>query len=295
MLTEPQRQMIRRCGIATLHDYTALSPMSGEVFFEDGALAYYDGRMLLVCGHALRGAAASSESARAMIHRFVDERTVDSVLYIGPEPLCLRELREKGFLDDGVQRRRPRGAELFLPVRQARHDPRLGRVYRRATSNGFVAHHRSGGMVDANHLVLAESFYSGLELSEYLAEVAVSLPIMMTSSEITIIEAWDHGSLRGFVTVHEPFDGVSVPLFIAHDRKTPGVSDFLYAQLIDHARAKQTEFVNVGPSPSEGHYRFKRKWRGFPLVPPYYAATWRRRGARGARHRTWLLRILGRK
>jgi hypothetical protein len=150
-------------------------------------------------------------------------------------------------------------------------------------------------MVDANHLVLAEKFYAGLELSEYLAEAAVSLPLTMASPQITIIEAWDHTTMKGFVTVHEPFEAISVALFIAHDRATPGVCDFLYARLIDHARAKGSAFVNVGPSPTDGHYRFKQKWCGVPLVPPQYAARWRRREARVKRYRTWLLRILGRK
>jgi hypothetical protein len=289
MLSDGQRDLIRRRGVATLHDYGIISPLSGEAFLQDGVLAYYDGRMLLVCAQPFRSAeAAPAAAARALIDQFVEQRGVDSILYIGPQPLRLAELRRHGFFDDGVQKRRPRSAELFLPVADA------GRVYRRATRNGFVARHRTGGMIDANHLVLAEKFYSGLELSEYLAELAASLPLTMTSPDIAIIEAWEHGRLRGFVTVHEPFESLSVALFIAHDRATPGVCDFLYAQLLDHARAKQSEFVNVGPSPTEGHYRFKRKWRGIPLVPPYYAATWRRRGTRCARHRTWLLRILGR-
>jgi len=295
MLTESQRYAIQRCGVATLHDYRTVSPMSGEAFLEDGILFYYDGRMLLVCAQPLRDARSlRAARTRELVLRFVDRHAVDSVLYVGGEPLSLRELRSRNFFDDGVQRRRARAAELFLPIREAYRSPRLSRLYRRATRNGFAARCRAGGMVDASLLTLAETFYAGLPLSEYLAELAVTLSLTLMLPEVTIIEAWDRGAVRGFVTVHEPFDGVSVALFMAHDRVTRGVSDFLYSQLIDHARARNSEFVNVGPSASEGHYRFKRKWRGVPLVPPYYAATWRRRGARCTRHRTWLLRILGR-
>ena len=82
---------------------------------------------------------------------------------------------------------------------------------------------------------------------------------------------------------------------IAHDRTTRGVCDFLYSRLVKHAASVGSQFVNVGPSPTQGHYHFKRKWHAEPLVPPYYAVMWTRRGARfRPSHRPWLLRILGR-
>ena len=292
MLTDVQCHVIRRRGIATLHDYRTVSPMRGEPFLEDGILAYHDGRMLLVCAQPLRHDPSPRDAARALIQRFVGERCIDSVLYVAPEPLPLQGVLGAGFVCDEVRRRVPRSAELFLPATAVHRSEQYGRVSRQAARRGLVARKRRGGIVDVNHLALVERFYSGLELSDYLAEAAASLPIALASPDITIIEAWEHGTMKGFVTVHEPFDGLSIAVFIAHDRVTHGVSDFLYAELVGHAHASGSEFVNVGPSPTEGHYRFKRKWSGVPLVPPYYAATWRH-DARCARHRTWLLRILG--
>lgn len=291
MLSDAQKTIIRRCGVATMHDYRVVSLSSGEPFLEESALWYYDGRTLTICAQPLRDRPAAEDRAlRDRVRRWISDCRVDSILYVGSSPLSFPHLEACGYIRQSVRARIPRSAELFLPVHANRCPPRLRRMIRRATLNGFSARHRRGGVIDARHLILTEQFYRKLPLTEYLAELVISLPAVMTSRDTTLLEAWEGETMRGFVTVHEPFDAVSVATFIAHDG-SPGVSDFLYAQLLDHALRAGSEFINVGPSPSSGHYRFKLKWCGVPLVPPYYAALWRRGNAKGTR---WLLRILGR-
>lgn len=290
MLSDAEVDLIRRNGLATLHDHAVVSPLSGEVFLQDGVLLYFDGRVLLVCAQPLRGAELHKALTRQLVRAFVEHQNVESLLYVGPEPLSLKELEPLGFFRHEVLPRRPRSAELFIVVRGAAPPP-----YRRALRNGFTARMRRGGAIDVRHLMLAEQFYESLTLSNYLAELAMTLPIIMCSPDVTIVEAWEQGTIRGFAAVHEPFEGISVGLFLAHDRRTAGVSDFLYAQLMQHASEMGSELLNVGPSVSRGHFLFKQKWHGLPLVPPYYCVTWRRRGVHSASNRAWLLRILSRR
>jgi hypothetical protein len=292
MLSAEDQEQIRERGLATLHDFRIVSPTSGEPFYEGGLLCYYDGRILLVCGQPLRDDPIPTPVfVRETIRRWIAGRQVDSVIYIGPEPIDLRFLRQEGFTRTEVGARRTCSAELFLPVDDAPAGVRLSRVYRRANRNGFRARVRPGNLIQVDHLDLVERFYRRRDLSKYLLETALGLPVALMSQATTIIEAVEEDRIRGFVTVHKPFNDVTVALFLAHD-ETTGVSDFLYAQLVEHARAVGASYVNVGPSPSIGHFHFKRKWRGIPLVPPYYDCTWLRWHARGAAQRCWLQRIL---
>jgi hypothetical protein len=293
MLSLQQQELVRRHGIATLHDHQVNSIVNGEAFLEDGVLSYYDGQAVLVCGQSMRGLPAPSCSmAEAVTRSWLDRASVASLTYVGAEPIDLSWLRSHNFARDWVQPRIAREAELFLPA-----DLAETRVMKRAIRNGFQQRHGKGGYIQAVHLDLIERFYRGLALTDYLAEVAIRLPAILLSPVVTIIEAWEHSTLRGFVVVHEPFVGLSHALFMAHDHTTRGVSDFLYLCLVEHATGVGSEFVNIGPSPTHGHYRFKRKWHAVPLVPPYYAAKWTLRGTHQRRpataHRTWLLRLLG--
>jgi hypothetical protein len=212
------------------------------------------------------------------------------VFYVGAGPMDLSCLIDVGFIPAEVHRRSPRGSELFLPVRS---EYERTRVFRRALGNGFSVRVVTGGVMRLDHISVTEKFYRGLPLNAYVAEMALGLPAALTYPTTTIIEAVENGAIHGFVALHQPFDSICVALFLAHDRETRGVSDFLYAQMVTHARATGCDYVNIGPSPTAGHFRFKQKWHGVPLVPPYYLSRWIRSSDADREHNSWLPRILG--
>jgi hypothetical protein len=109
---------------------------------------------------------------------------------------------------------------------------------------------------------------------------------------VNIIEARRGDRLHGFILLHRAFvDGV-MSLYIFHDHATTGVSDFLYGEMLNYARALGAASVNVGASPSPGHYDFKLKWGGKPDVPPYHLVQWTRGHLARRYHTFWGPRII---
>ncbi|MFN0140384.1 MAG: hypothetical protein ACKVQW_09920 [Pyrinomonadaceae bacterium] len=292
MLTPSEIRLIEQHGISTFHDYWFNSLFAGEPYLEDGLLAYYDGRVVTLCGFPLRDDTSAKGSLSDRAQQWVRDRGAESVMFVGPEPVSLQALSNEGFRCVAQARRHKFAAELLIDCSENRGSIFERRVYRRAKMTDFQLTVRSGGMMSSEHFRLMEAFYRQRELTGYLAEIAFALPAVLRSNKVHLIEAIRDGSIIGFVAMHKPFVNTCVGLFLATNDEINGVSDFLYAAMLDQARYLGASFVNVGSSPSAGHYRFKVKWGGQPKVPPYYLVQWSRGNIARRFHTSWGPRLV---
>ncbi|HEX5707328.1 MAG TPA: hypothetical protein VFX96_08530 [Pyrinomonadaceae bacterium] len=293
MLTRRDAERITLRGFTTHHDFWATSLMSGEPFFEENLLAYFDGRAVTVCAFPLRGdAPPAQETLRRVALLWATERGAESLVFIGPERFDLHFLKREGFRRVLEDHRGPMSSELLIDCTSAT-DSALGlRAYKRARSSGFKVRLRAGGIATAEYLALIEQFYRLRQLSTYLAEHAFVIPAILRARRVRFVEAWRGERLCGFVALHRAFADICVGLLLAHDHHTEGVSDFLYSQMLDCARRLGAHYVNVGPSPTSGHYDFKRKWGGRPFAPPYHLVQWARGHIARRYHVAWGPRLV---
>lgn len=277
MLTRAQRQRVRERGISVHHDHWFTSLACGEAFLEDGLLAYFDGRVVRLIGIPLQGAPRPSRAdLRAAAHRWAVDRQAEALMFVGPEPVDFGPLARHGFKRIALRARRPWSAELRLPADRERWGAHLRRTEARAGAHGLSASVRRAGSPRAERLRLLERFYRREPTTIYLADLAFSIAAALQSRRVWVIEARRRGQLVGFLALHHPFADSLLGLFLVHDGETRGVSDFLFARALALAARAGAAFVNVGPSPSRGHYAFKRKWGGRVAVPPYYEVDWAR-------------------
>ncbi|MBV8857940.1 MAG: hypothetical protein JOZ02_13480 [Acidobacteria bacterium] len=294
MLKPKDASAIRRLGFATLHDYWLTSLSAGEPFYEEGALAYFDGRMVTLSGFPLRDSAPlSKESLRALAERWAVERGAEALLFLGPRP-------DKKLLGRGSGLRlvyeghRPAiSAELFIDCADPEFEGRARRLCRAARATGLRLGSRAGGVASAQHFGLVERFYGLRPLTSFLADVSFIIPAVLRSRRVDIIEAWAGRRLAGFILMHQPFEDTAVGVFLFHDHVTAGVSDLLYQGMVAQARRRGARYVNVGASPTRGHYGFKLKWGAVPLVPPYHCSVWARGHLGRRKYISWGPRLLG--
>jgi hypothetical protein len=293
MLSRQEIKAIWRSGITTHHDFWTMSLSLGEPFFEGGCLTYFDGRQVTLCAFPLRNTLPITGSAiRGLARSWARVAGVEAICLVGPRRLSLRCLEQHGFHRTKEQPRRAIGCELLIECTGNPGTIMTRRTYHRSICAAFESKQRRGGPIRAEHLELIELFYGVRELSGYLAELAFALPALLRSSRVHIIEARRDCRLLGFLAWHMPFFDVAMALFLAHDHRTPGVSDFLYGQLLTNARAIGARSVNVGPSPTRGHFVFKTKWGGRSVVPPYYFTEWAKGKLARRVHTGWGPRIV---
>jgi hypothetical protein len=293
MLTPSQRNDIMQNGLSTLHDYWTESLISGEPFFEDDVLIYYDGRMVSLCSFPLRGRKPVEAAViKDLSRRWVVDNQAEALIYWGPEKMDFRHLKKYGFRCTEGYAGGEQAAELFINCAEAAAAVHHLRSYRLAVRCGFTAEFRTGGIVPADYFKLIEAFFRKAGVSDYLATMAFVLPALLRSGDVHLVEARLEGKLCGFSTLHKPFSDIAVGLFLAHDAQTPHVSDFLYGQTIIYAEQLGIKLLNVGSSPSVGHYNFKRKWGAEPLVPPFYYSIWARGQLARRKYMYWGPRIV---
>jgi len=293
MLTQKQKEALRRQGSCTWHDHWFVSIFAGEPHLKQGVLSYYDGRLVTMCGFPLRGEPAIEASIiRELAAEWASNAEVQSICYVGPQTMRLTRLRRFGFRKVAQQPPIGISSELFLNCNGAPGSVFKKRVYRRSCSLGFKSQVRTGGTVSAEHFKLIEQFYRQREVSTYLAEIAFALPVLLRSRRVSLVEARKNGVLCGFIALHKPFSDVAVGLFMARQEDMPGVCDFLYSAMLDESRELGATSVNVGPSPTVGHYNFKKKWGGEPVIAPYYYVQWARGALAQRTHTSWGPRMI---
>ena len=287
MLTSQQILRIRTKGISALHDYWFNSLFAGEPYLERDMLVYYDGRVVTICGFPFREELFDGEVCRSVARDWALNRRAEAIVFMGPRRVSLDCLRKEGFRRIAEGRPRRITEELFIDCSGAPRSALSTRVYRRSQARDFDLTLRQGGIVSAQHLQLLELFYRERELSEELAEVAFALPAVLRSRRIRLIEARRNKELCGFAAFHKPFAHTAVGLLMIVNPTVRGVSDFLYGKMLDQARLLGACDLNVGSSPSLGHFKFKLKWGGRPQVPSCYYAQWARGNIARRYHISW--------
>lgn len=293
MLTRRESLRIKQTGVSTLHDYWFNSLIAGEPHFEEGLLTYYDGRIATLCSAPLRNEAPVEDSiCRRVAFAWVRDRGAEGLIFLGPRKVSLRILAKEGLRRIAEEKPRRVSAELLIDCTRGPGSVFRRRLYRRSRALEFQLTLRKGGIISAEHFRLVEMFYAERELTAYLAEVAFVLPCVLRSPRVLLIEARKNGRLSGFAAIHKPFSDTAVGLFMMGDRNVSGVCDFLYAVMLEQANRLGASDLNVGPSPSIGHFNFKVKWGGHPTVDPYYLVQWGRGSLARRFHTSWGPRLV---
>ena len=293
MLTPKDKKQIYQCGVSTYHDYWFMSLFFGEPFFEKGITTYYDGRIVTVCGFPLNGdSEIKNAEFRHIAKRWVIERKIDGLLFIGPRPVDFSFLKNYGFRRTELQSRCNINSELSIDCTNNPESVLNKRIYRRTQLIEFESKVKSGGIVSAENIRLIEQFYQKEEISGYLAVLAYSIPCILKSQRVWLIEARKDKQLCGLLALHKPFADIAMALFMVHDHCTVGVSDFLYCKMLDQAKRVKANKVNIGTSHSEGAYNFKIKWGGRPEVSPLYFVKWMRGHLARHLYTSWGLRLI---
>ena len=204
------------------------------------------------------------------------ERGAESVFYLGPAPIDLDFLADLGLRRVWWQARNQIGAEM---VADCVENPRKidgGKPYRSVRAGKFEAEFRAAGILPSEYLSLVEQFFARSDLSPYLADLGFSISALLRYRGMHLVGARRGTELAGFATLNKPFRDIAVAGCLFHDGVSPGVSDFLYAQLLALGYRIGARIVNLGSSPTRGIYCFKQKWGGQPTVAPYYAVRWSR-------------------
>src|ERR1700720_1798352 len=237
MLTRSEVRLIEQHGISTFHEYWFNSLFAGEPYLEDGLLAYYDGRVVTLCGFPLRDIPIAKASIYDRLsQKWVKDRGAESVIFVGPKPVSLQALSNEGLRRVAQEKRHKFAAELFIDCSGNPGSVFKRRVYRRAKMMDFQLTVRRGGMMSSEHFRLVEIFYRQREVTGYLAEIAFALPAMLRSRKVHLIEARRNDRICGFVAMHKPFVNTCVGLFLATDNGINGVCDLLYAAMLDQAK-----------------------------------------------------------
>ena len=293
MLSKRESALIRQVGITTTHDYWLNSLIAGEPYMEHDLISYYDGRVVTLSGFPLNnGSKFNAKVCRTIAENWVTKRGAESVVFLGPRSVSFHTLSKQGFRIAAEEKANHFSAEVLIDCTNGPGSIFDRRIFRRSRAFDFAVKLRNGGVISAEYFKLIERFYQNRELTAYLAESAFAIPAVLRSPKVRLIEARKDNKLCGIVAIHKPFDDVAVGLFMMTDPDIPRVCDFLYSVMLEEARRLGAKRLNVGPSPSVGHYRFKLKWGGVAAVPPYYYARWGRGPILRRFHISWGPRLL---
>jgi len=128
--------------------------------------------------------------------------------------------------------------------------------------------------LNAAHLSLIEQFFISREITPYLFDLVSQIPSLVATVGVRWFEAYHDERLAGIAALIDSFSRMNVAVLLVADPGEPGVSDILYSALIESTHSRGKQYLNLGPSPSDGHYRFKAKWGAVPAVAPYWYQAW---------------------
>jgi len=292
-LTLQDKSIIGRFGFSTFHDYKWMSLYAGEPFLENGVISYYDGRLVRIYGFPLnKKLGIGNDFLFDLVKYWATEEKAEAILFMGSNPLNFNYLFDIGFWRTALKPRRAISSELSINCSCDCNTFLNNRFNKRIRSMALESNVTTGGLASAEYLKLIEEFYQLRDLTIYLADIAFAIPAILQFKEVRIIEARKEGGICGLLALHKPFKDIAVALFLVHDNRTKGVSDFLMGKMIEVARSLGARKINVGSSKSIGQYNFKRKWGGKVLVPPYYMVMWARGVLADSFYPTWGPRLL---
>ena len=277
MLTPSARDLVRAQGYSGHHETRLCSIVEGEPFLQEGLLYYFDGRMLLLCGYPLdRREQNLAERVRDVARDCLRRHPAEVLWYCGPVRASLSCVCPSRFRPVGTARPLVTDSELVLDCTLAPRSRRLRQWLRSARPLAFSLARRRWPdfALQAAHYALIDHFFSSREMTAYLYDLAFKVPVMASLNAVEWFEAWQGERLTGVAAVIDAFTDMDVAVLLAVNAAVPGVSDFLYAAMRDSARERGKRFLNLGPSSSEGHYLFKRKWGAAPVADPCWWQGW---------------------
>jgi hypothetical protein len=277
MLTPSAQAVIRSQGYSGHHDTRLSSIVEGEPFLQEGLLHYFDGRKLLICGYALdRREDDLLDRVRRVARDFLRRYPVEVVWYCGPLRTSLSSVCPSRFRPLGMARPLCTDSELALDSTVPLRSRRLRQWLRSAGPLAFSLRRRRFPefAFQAAHYALLDRFFSSREMSAYLHDLAFKIPVLASVDAVEWFEAWQGKRLAGIAAVADAFNDMDVAVLLVAEPDLAGVSDFLYAAMRDSVRGRGKRLLNLGPSSSEGHYRFKQKWGAVPVAAPCWWQGW---------------------
>ncbi len=140
---------------------------------------------------------------------------------------------------------------------------------------------------------MIDRFFESREPTPFLFNLACQLMTLTTSPCCTWLEAREGDELAGLAAMVDAFDSMCLAVFQTTDAGFPTASDTLHAAMREMTVARGKRYLNLGPSPEEGHYRFKKKWGGFEHHRPYWWQAWGSSELASLQNDSWPARLLG--
>ena len=292
MLNEVENRFVRDRGFSINHDTELLAVSLGEPFLQDGILSFYDGRILSVAAFPFtQGGIICPEQLRDSVAGFLLSRPAEIVALWSPNKVDLQFLRRKGFSPSVRYHGAHIKAELVLDCNRAILEQKR-RHLRPAVREQMRLRITRQPPVQVGHIRLIEAFFRERTMTPYLFEQFICLHVLRVSRDVRWLQAFCGEQLCGLAAVREPFATTDLALFLARDKNVKGVGDFLMYHMIATSIDGGKQFLNMGPSPTEGHYRFKLKWGAAAAVPPYRYIEWSRGTLRRRTYTNWNARAL---
>lgn len=286
MLDDYARLCLERDGLHTLHDHWFASLLYGEPFLDAGRVAYFDGRFLTLCAYQLDSCEpAPGPELAAWTRQWVRVTRPDAVCLVTPRCPDLRALTREGLARYHTWPAREIAQEMI--ARCPSPGGARTRRHRRALAEPYEPRLTQGGDIVAEKLRLIERFQRSTGVTPYLAGLTTAWLAILTSRRVCFVEAWQAGKLRGFVAFHQAFERGAVAMAMARDADAVGVTDFLYAHMLDFAGAQGWKWVNLCSSVTRGQHAFKRKWSEPSPLPAYALTEWRRPALARQRYVLW--------
>lgn len=287
MLSDQDKAALFGLGSHTSHDHWFSSMLYGEATLDQANTVYFDGRHLLLCGYPVGKDMPMERGALAQWTRDWVRRTAAEVVVVNA-PYCpdLRALAREGLERYHTWRPDERGLELIARCRAPCGEPNPQQ--RRAMKLPFSFKVTQGGQLDVEKLRVIERFQKVMGANPYTAAVAAAWMAILLAPRVHFLEAWrQDDSLAAFIALHQPFERGGVALAMARELDAPGVTDFLYAHMINYGSTIGLDWVNLGPSATRGQYLFKKKWATPSGWPAFSLTEWRRPSLMRRRNMLW--------
>ena len=287
MLSDQDKARLHGLGSHTSHDHWFSSLLYGEATLDHANTVYFDGRHLLLCAYPVGGEAIQERAALARWTRdWVRSTDAEVVVLCAPRCPDLRLLAGEGLERFHTWPADKRGQELI--ARCPSPDSGTDRRRRRAMKAPFTFRATRGGQLDVDKLRAIERFQRVTGATPYVAALTAAWMAILFDPRVHFLEAWrDDKSLAAFIALHQPFARGGVALAMTRELDAPGVTDFLYAHMIEYGSGIGLDWINLGSSATQGQHAFKQKWAAPSEWPAFALTEWRRPALMRRRHVLW--------
>jgi hypothetical protein len=242
--------------------------------------------------HIIPYVTAVSQAEPFLIQDFLAFVKKDHLIFVGyPLQGPFEEKRMKGSLDEALRRFKPKEVALTAPaippsVTGIGKPPLpLDHYYRLDLSNlsvpqktrNMIGRAMRGlrvqrvGTFREDHRQLVKEFLNSHPVDEAMQSIFSQVPQYVSSvptawifearNEVEELVAFD---IAEFGATHYAMYMFN---FISTDCHTPGASDLLLSEILNHARTEQKRYINLGLGINPGITFFKTKWRGVSFFP----------------------------